>query len=163
MIDKDTFCYLIKLYEKAMYHLAFSIVKNDADAAEVISESIFRAYKHLDLLKDVAAFKSWILKIVRNTAVEYIRKNSKLISLSEIETADFVSNDSSVINSLSLKETIKRLNEPYASVIILYYYEDLTISQIAKITSTSTANVKKRLSRAREKLREFFKEDFSNE
>lgn len=163
MIDKDTFCYLIKLYEKAMYHLAFSIVKNDADAAEVISESIFRAYKHLDLLKDVAAFKSWILKIVRNTAVEYIRKNSKLISLDEIETADFVSNDSSVINSLSLKETIKRLNEPYASVIILYYYEDLTISQIAKITSTSTANVKKRLSRAREKLREFFKEDFSNE
>lgn len=163
MIDKDTFCYLIKLYEKAMYHLAFSIVKNDADAAEVISESIFRAYKHLDLLKDVAAFKSWILKIVRNTAVEYIRKNSKLISLNEIETADFVSNDTSVINSLSLKETIKRLNEPYASVIILYYYEDLTISQIAKITSTSTANVKKRLSRAREKLREFFKEDLSNE
>lgn len=163
MIDKDTFCYLIKLYEKAMYHLAFSIVKNDADAAEVISESIFRAYKHLDLLKDVAAFKSWILKIVRNTSVEYIRKNSKLISLNEIETADFVSNDTSVINSLSLKETIKRLNEPYASVIILYYYEDLTISQIAKITSTSTANVKKRLSRAREKLREFFKEDLSNE
>ena len=48
---KDEFCEHIRLYEQAMYSLAFSIVRNESDAGEVISESIYRAYKNLDTLK----------------------------------------------------------------------------------------------------------------
>ena len=51
MIDKDAFCEKITENEKAMYYLAFSVVKNDADAAEVLRESIYRAYQNLDTLK----------------------------------------------------------------------------------------------------------------
>ena len=84
MTDKDTFCDQIRLQERAMYYLAFSIVKNEADATEVISEAIFRAYKNLDTLKNIQAFKPWILRIVHNTAAEFIRKNSKTISFDEV-------------------------------------------------------------------------------
>lgn len=45
MIDKDSFCRLIKQNEKAMYSVAFSILSNESDAADAISESIYRAYK----------------------------------------------------------------------------------------------------------------------
>lgn len=44
MIDKDSFCRLIKQNEKAMYSVAFSILSNESDAADAISESIYRAY-----------------------------------------------------------------------------------------------------------------------
>lgn len=57
MLNKDSFCDLIRLHEKSMYALAFSIVRNDADAAEVISEAIYRAYKNLSSLKDIKSFK----------------------------------------------------------------------------------------------------------
>lgn len=51
LINKNEFCEHIRLCEKAMYALAFSIVKNNTDAEEVISESIYRAYKNLETLK----------------------------------------------------------------------------------------------------------------
>lgn len=162
MTDKDTFCDQIRLQEKAMYYLAFSIVKNEADAAEVISEAIFRAYKNLDTLKNIQAFKPWILRIVHNTAVEFIRKNSKTISFDEVEPIS-ESNENKFTASLSVKEAVKSLKQPYRTVIVLYYYEDLSILQIAKITNATTVTVKQRLSRARKQLREILKEDFRNE
>lgn len=162
MIDKDTFCEQIRLHENAMYRLAFSIVKNDADAAEVISEAIFRAYKYSDSLRNIKAFPSWILRIVHNTSVEFIRKNSRIVSLDELELVSD-HKESSLITSLSLKEAIKTLRQPYRTVIILYYYEDLSIAQIAKITNATTVTVKQRLSRARKQLREVLKEDFRYE
>ena len=91
MIDKDTFCEQIRLHEKAMYYLAFSLVQNEADAADVIGEAILRAYKNIDGLKSEKAFKAWLLKIIHNTAVEYIRKNAKTISSQEMDIA--VEND----------------------------------------------------------------------
>ena len=51
-MDKDTFCEQIRLHEKAMYDLAFSLVRNDTDAADIISEAILRAYKNLNSLKE---------------------------------------------------------------------------------------------------------------
>ncbi len=162
MIDKENFCDQIRLHENAMYYLAFSIVKNDFDAAEVISESIFRAYKNLESLKNTDAFKPWILKIIHNTAVEYIRKNAKTVLLYENETHT-ATIENNLVNSISLKSAIETLKEPYSTVIILFYYEDLSISQIAKITNSTAVTVKQRLSRARKQLKEILKEDFKNE
>lgn len=156
MIDKDTFCEQIRLHEKAMYYLAFSLVQNEADAADVIGEAILRAYKNIDGLKSEKAFKSWLLKIIHNTAVEYIRKNAKTISSQEIDVA--VEND--IETKLTLWQTVKSLQQPYRTVTILYYYEDLSISEISKITDTTTIAVKQQLSRARKQLRELLKEDF---
>ena len=101
LIDKDTFCEQIRLHEKAMYYLAFSLVQNEADAADVIGEAILRAYKNIDGLKSEKAFKPWLLKIIHNTAVEYIRKNAKTISSQEIDVA--------VENDIETKLTLCRI------------------------------------------------------
>lgn len=161
MIDKDTFCEQIRLQKKTMYSLAFSVVRNEADAADVIGETILRAYKNRDTLKSTGAFRAWILRIVHNTAVEFIRKNSKVTPLDEIQIVE-ENHETDFINSLSLKEAINRLHQPYREVIVLYYYENLPTSQIAKITGTTIVTVKQRLSRARKQLRELLKEDFEN-
>lgn len=162
MIDKENFCEHIRQQENAMYSLAFSVVKNDADAAEIISESIFRAYRKIDTLKNENAFKPWILRIVHNTAVEFVRKNAKIVSM---ETIDLVDEDveNHLLTTISLQEAVKSLKQPYRTVVTLYYYEDFSIAQIAKITDTSMVTVKQRLFRARKQLREILKEGFENE
>lgn len=162
MLDNDTFCEQIRRHEKAMYSLAFSIVGNETDAGDVICEAIFRAYKNIDALKDIKAFKSWILRIVHNTAVELIRKNSKIISLDEVEIVK-KSHENDLITSVSLTEAVNSLNMSYRTVVVLYYYEDMSIAQISKITGATIVTVKQRLSRARKQLREILKEDFRNE
>lgn len=159
LIDKDSFCELIRLHEKAMYGLAISIVKNDADVAEIISETIFRAYGHLDTLKDVKSFKAWILRILHNTAVEYVRKNTRVIPLDEVEPITD-NREERLETILTLRKAVESLKQPYRTVVMLYYYEDLSIAEIARITASTVTAVKKRLSRAREQLREILKEDF---
>lgn len=159
LIDKDAFCAQIRRCERAMYALAFSLTRNDADAADVIGEAICRAYKNCGTLRDEKAFKAWVLQIVHHTAVEYIRKNAHTLP---IEDADAVGMDggSGIDTAVSLRMAVERLKQPYRTAVVLYYYEDMSVAGIARITKTSTAAVKKQLSRAREQLRESLKEDF---
>lgn len=163
LIDKDDFCEKIRLYEKAMYSVAYSIVKNEFDAGDIISESIYRAYRNLDTLKNEKAFKSWILRIVHNTAVEMIRKNSNLLLVEEPPEA--VSDDPKheITTKIALRDAVSSLKQPYRTVVVLFYYENLSAARIAEITGTSAITVKKQLSRARKILREILKEDFTNE
>lgn len=160
MTDKVEFCNLIREHEKPMYHLAFSIVGNDTDAGEVLSESIFRAYKNLNSLKNRDAFKSWILRIVHNTAVELIRKNTRIVPVEETPEIALEGCENHVITKMVLREAINNLKQPYRTAIILYYYDGISIPEIAKITDYSVAAVKQHLSRGRKILREALKEDF---
>lgn len=161
MTDKNEFCENIRLYEKSMYSLAFSIVKNNADAAEVISESILRAYKNIQTLKKADSFKPWILRIIHNTAVEMIRKNSKIIPMEETPDIPDDSPENDITIRLSVREAVNSLKQPYRTVVVLFYYENFSVSKIAQITSTNMVAVKKQLSRARKMLREILKEDFN--
>ena len=161
MTDKNEFCENIRLYEKSMYSLAFSIVKNNADAAEVISESILRAYKNIQTLKKAYSFNPWILRIIHNKAVEMIRKNSKIIPIDELNNAVQESNENEIATNLTLKSAVEQLRQPYRTVVVLFYYENLTVSKIAQITDSNAVTVKQQLSRARKMLREALKEDFA--
>lgn len=161
MTDKNEFCENIRLYEKSMYSLAFSIVKNNADAAEVISESILRAYKNIQTLKKADSFKPWILRIIHNTAVEMIRKNSKIIPIDELNNAVQESNENEIATNLTLKSAVEQLRQPYRTIVVLFYYENLSVSKIAQITDSNAVTVKQQLSRARKMLREALKEDFA--
>ena len=161
MTDKNEFCENIRLYEKSMYSLAFSIVKNNADAAEVISESILRAYKNIQTLKKADSFKPWILRIIHNTAVEMMRKNSKIIPMEETPDIPDDSPENDITIRLSVREAVNSLKQPYRTVVVLFYYENLSVSKIAQITNTNVVTVKKQLSRARKMLLEILKEDFN--
>lgn len=160
MLSKDEFCEYIKEYENSMYSVAFSILKNDADAGEAISEAVYRGYKNLNSLKNKKSFKPWILRIVHNTSLELIRKNARIIPFETIDE-NIPCDSGDATEKLTLREAVEKIKQPYRTVIILFYYEDLTTSQIAHVTNTNVAAVKKQLSRARKMLFEILKEDFS--
>lgn len=159
MIDKDTFCRLVRQNEKAMYSVSFSILSNESDAADAISEALYRAYKNLDTLKNEYAFKPWILRIVRNCAVELVRSNKNLISIDDVEVEES-SGENDIVTALTLRKAVEQLKQPYKEVVVLYYYEDLSIAQISKITGASVVTAKQQLSRARKMLRDMLMETF---
>ena len=159
MIDKDTFCRLVRQNEKAMYSVSFSILSNESDAADAISEALYRAYKNLDTLKNEYAFKPWILRIVRNCAVELVRSNKNLLSIDDVEVEES-SGENDIVTALTLSKAVEQLKQPYKEVVVLYYYEDLSIAQISKITGASVVTTKQQLSRARKMLRDMLMETF---
>lgn len=161
-IDKDEFCEYIGQCEIAMYSVAFSILANESDAGEAVSEAIYRAYKKRKSLKEKSAFKAWILKIVHNTAVEMIRKNNRLVLVEETQPQDTTDNYD-MTRYIALKDAVVNLKQPYRTVVVLFYYENLSISEISDITGSASSAVKKQLSRAREMLREQLREDSNDE
>ena len=129
MIGKEEFCNKIKQCEVSMYYLAQSIVNDKEDASDVVNESILKAYEKLEHLKNEELFKTWILRIVHNTAIEMIRKNKKMVE----------------------KQT-------YREVKILFYYENLSVEEISQITNTNILTVRKQLSMVRKQVKEVLKE-----
>lgn len=160
VVDKEEFCDNVRQCERAMYTLAYSIVKNEADAGEIISESIFRAYKNINSLKKKESFKPWMLKIVHNTAVEMIRKNAKITTSDDTDRSVQEGHENNTTTRLIIREAISGLKQPYRTVVILFYYENFSITDIAKITGTNIIAVKQQLSRARKMLKEVLKEEF---
>ena len=79
------------------------------------------------------------------------------------ETPDIFddSPENDITARLTVREAVNSLKQPYRTVVVLFYYENLSISKIAQITSTNTVTAKKQLSRARKMLRETLKEDFN--
>ena len=142
-----------------MYSVSFSILSNESDAADAISEALYRAYKNLDTLKNEYAFKPWILRIVRNCAVELVRSNKNLLSIDDVEVEES-SGENDIVTALTLRKAVEQLKQPYKEVVVLYYYEDLSIAQISKITGASVVTAKQQLSRARKMLRDMLMETF---
>lgn len=146
-----------------MYHVAYCVVKNDADSSEIISEAIYRAYSSLDSLKNYAAFKTWILRIVHNMAVEYVRKNAKYMQVEELDDDNLLPQQDNLETKIALRQAVESLNEPYRTVVVLFYYEDLSTSEIASVMESNNVTVRKQLQRARDMLKDLLKEDFLNE
>lgn len=161
LIGKEEFCSQVRLCEEAMYRLAYSIMRNEDDAAEVVSEAIFRAYKNLNSFRNLASFKTWMLKIVHNTAVETVRKNSRSVLADDFSEESFGKHEEDTALKMTLREAVESLKNPYRTVVVLFYYENLSTAQIARITDASGAAVKQQLSRARKMLLELLKEDFA--
>ena len=158
--QKELFCENIRQCEKSMYTLAYGIVKNEHDAADVIQESILKAYCNYNGLRDSKKFKQWILQIVHNTAIDFIHKRFDTVDI-EIQEPVQAVNAIDKESKLVIWDAIQKVKLPYRTVLILFYYEEYSISQIANIMSISVVNVKQQLSRGRKMLaKNLDKEDF---
>ena len=161
MNEKELFCQNIRQCEKGMYVLAKGIVKNDTDVADVMQEAILKAYSNFDSLKDKTKFKPWILRIVHNAAIDFIKKQREIV---DSDSFEYISMDEPTIDKetkLTVWEAVQKLKFPYQTVIILFYYNGYSAEQISEVTSTSVVNIRQQLSRGRKMLANLLnKEDF---
>ena len=152
MIDKKKwFCDNIKDLENGMYRLSYSILRNETDAQDAVQEAIYRSYKNLEFLKDKRKFKSWIYKIITNTSFEMLKNKKDYL---DIEQENVQEDKIDIDTNLTLWNAVQGLVQPYRTTITLFYYEDMSIKEISKITGTKIDAIKKQLSRGREKIKE---------
>ena len=126
---------LLDNYE-SYYRLAFSYVHQEADAMDIVQEGAYRAMLKADTLREEGFAETWVYRIMINEAKEFLRKNRR-----EYETPD-------------LREALHGLPEAERTLIILRYFEDRQLSEIAEILQENVNTVKSRLYRTLTKLRE---------
>ena len=136
----DTERILTDNYEK-YYRLAYSYMRNEDDALDVVQESAYRAIRDCGKVKNKDYLSTWIYRIVVNTSLDMLRRKKK-----ETPTEDHY-------QDLDLKQMINRLDDKSRTVIILRYFEDLKLEDIADIVGENLNTVKARLYRTLKKLR----------
>lgn len=151
-MDKKWFGDMVHIYQKELYRLAFHILKNKEDAEDALQETLYRAYSHLGQLKNPEYFKTWMVRILLNTAFEMQKKRKNNLELDEYK--DVIGKSEDITTKIMLETVIREMDEKYQYVIFLYYYENYSVKEISEILNVSVMNVKQRLSRSRKILKE---------
>ncbi|MBQ2609673.1 MAG: sigma-70 family RNA polymerase sigma factor [Butyrivibrio sp.] len=152
---------LVEMYKDNIYAAAFNICKSAADAEDVVQDTFLQYYMTKKEFDDEKHIRYWLLRVAINKAKNiqssFRRKNE--MSLEDyVETLTFETPE-----SRELFEEVMKLPEKYRVVIHLFYYEDYSVKEIAKILRTTESSVKVRLSRGRAKLKDALKEEWEDE
>ena len=135
------------------YRIAYSYVRNEQDALDIVQEATLKALRSIDRLREVRYLKTWFYRILVNTALDFIRKHGR-VTLMEDDTIDFfLPSEVNHPENVDLQKAIYELEPMYQTVIILRFFEDLKLSEIAKITEVNLNTVKTRLYTALRQLR----------
>lgn len=134
-----------------MYHIAKSLLYNDAGCADAIQEAIVKAFVKLHTLKDDSYAKTWLIRIVMNECYAIMRKEKKIISLQDYQMNE---QETESKDYSDLYEAIFRLPEQIKLCVTLYYMEGYSVKEVAALLDTTESAVKNRLAKARGKLKE---------
>lgn len=149
-IDDQIFVNLIQRNKVSLYRLAKGIVKNEHEIEDAISETILKSYENLNQLKSLDSFKPWIMRILANECYNILRKKKRIDLQGNMEAFNLVCEDT---NEHELMWAINKLDEGFRTILVLFYYEDMSIKDISKILNISQGTVKSRLNRAKAKLK----------
>ncbi|MBM6830036.1 RNA polymerase sigma factor [Anaerotignum lactatifermentans] len=136
----------------AAYRFAYTYVKNKEDAEDILNESVVKALRSINSLKDTGKMKSWFYTIIARTALSHIKDRQKIIYLEDgaMEHLEPLTDDYSHI---SFEEMMDHLDPKHRPILVLRFLEDMTISEVAQILELNENTVKSRLYRALERLK----------
>lgn len=138
--------------------MAYVYVKNKDDALDVVQDVAYHSFKKINTLKSPEYFKTWLIKITINCAINVVRKNEKVLHLKPEYEEIIGIEDEDVSLSISLRELIEALEEDEKSIVLLKFYQNYTFKEISEVLEIPLGTAKSILYRAINKLRKHFKE-----
>ena len=163
--DEQSFSQLYQLYYQKVYALAFQTLKNAADAEDVLQITFIKAWKSISRLNDPAAFNTWIQRIAVNECTTLLRRRKPDFSIDnndeedgipiELESDLMIPEVYAEREDLSerMRQVIFSLSEVQRQTIVLFYFDEHSISEIAEIMGCGENTVKSRLYLARKAMK----------
>lgn len=149
---------IVDKYANMVYRIAFTQMKNKADTEDIFQEVFLKLCKSSVAFKSDEHIKAWLIKVTINTCKKSFSSawNKKTTELPEELEYE------SEYQHLELVSVVQSLPVKYRTVIHLFYYEDMSIADIAKTLLSNASTIKSQLSRARNLLKIKLKGDYEN-
>ena len=170
--DDGKFSILIDRYKDLIFTLCYRIIKDKENAEEAAQDTFLKTYKSLAKFKGESKFSSWIYRIAYNTSLDKLKQLKRQITtISTVDVNELnIGNIESTLDILEstelkdqIKSSIKKLNSEDAFILTLYYYDDLSMQEIAKITGHKANSIKVKIHRSRQKLMVILKKQLPKE
>ena len=159
--DTRAFAALVERYRNRVYGLALRLVRSPSDAEEVAQDAFVRAWRSLADFRGDASFGTWLYRIVwrralDRSAVLRTRQGRETGLEDAPESAGAMGPGEGGTSASDWARMTQGLTEVQRAVVTLFYYEDLSVKDVARILELPEGTVKTHLSRARAVLRERF-------
>ena len=158
--NKDVFTDLIKPYYMQAYKIAYRILNQHHDAEDATQNAIIKVYKCLDQFRGTSSFKSWLIKIVRNHAIDIYRSNQRTTKIKDNFKEIRNPSSTSISQPTNIKEMksdlsvlITSISPTYEEVIKLRFVDSLSYEEISSELMCSVGTVKSRISRGRKQIK----------
>ena len=133
----------------SLYRLAFTYVKNPDDAMDIVQESVCKAIAGAPRLREEGAIQGWLCRIVVNASLDFLRSKKQVLPL---DLAREVGRED-VYQDTDLLRALDRLEERERTVVVLRFFQEQKLQEIARITGEKENTVKTILYRSLKKLR----------
>ena len=165
--DDSAFEELYHLTSKRAFFLAKEFVKNDDDAEDILQDSYIKALSKINELENPETFVSWFNRIVANKSKDYIKKKKpSLFECDEDEAYEVIADENTNFSPeenvdkedlrITVMQALDELSEDKKACIIMMYYEENSIGEIAKCLEIPEGTVKTRLYHGRNELKRCF-------
>lgn len=145
---------------KTLYHVSFSLLRNEADREDAVQSAIEKAWRKAGSLKDPEKLKPWLIRILVNECYALLRSKQREVPMQLPLTEVWLPDE----ENLMLKDALLQLSEDLRLPIVLHYLEGMPVKDIARALKRPTNTILTRLHRGRKQLREYMNEvDFNEE
>ena len=149
----QAFADFIRENQQRFYRLAYSYTKNSDDALDVVQEAVLKAYEKRHTLRSAAVLRTWFYRILINACVDFLRRSQRLVVTDAPPEGDSGQREPRAAEELDLREALDRLEPALKSVVLLRFFEEMKLREIAAVLRLPLSTVKSRLYRALELLR----------
>ena len=159
--NKRAFDTLVKKYQSPVRRFFLHQTLGDEELSDDLAQETFiKAYTHLASFKNLSNFSTWLFRIAYNIFYDYIRNRKETSGLEDWEVdATYQTEQRRIGEEMDIYRGLSILKEAERTCITLRYMEDLSIDKIASITGMPSGTVKSHLSRGKEKLANFLKQN----
>lgn len=163
VVDKFRFARELHSRKEKYYRIAYSYVKNEHDALDIVGEATYKGLRTLGTLREADYFDTWMTRIVINAAIDFTRSRSRVTLCEEpaLEVLAVLEDELTPEDSTDLYKALDALSEKDRICVTLRYFEEQTFVQIAEILQEPETTVKSRLYRALRKMRGFLEKGAS--
>ncbi|MGD6943339.1 sigma-70 family RNA polymerase sigma factor [Cytobacillus gottheilii] len=148
--DEHAFYLLLKIHRDRLLKVAISYLKNEGEALEALQEVTFRAYKSIKKVKKPEYFSTWITRIMLNYCHDQA-KHRKRMTVTDLFEEDNSKEDYE--QKIVIEDALAKIDDRSREVIILKYYHDLKIKEIADILGSPESTIKTWLYKGMKSLR----------
>jgi len=160
--DQGAYALLVNKYKDRVFSLVVGIVRNREVAEELAQDVFVKAYTSLKKFRKEASFSSWLYRIAYNTAISETRKKKPQMQTYEdyLDKTAFLQVDENSLAETNeakqqlLERALEELPPEEKLILMLYYFEEKSVEEISQTSGLSQSNVKVKLHRMRNKLKE---------
>ena len=147
----EAFADFVRQNEASFYRIAYSYVKDREDALDIVQDAVERALVKLPGLRDEARIKPWFCRILVNRSIDCLRRRRGSETVDESLPAPDETGERA--EALALYAAVSKLPPKYRTVVVLRFFEDMKLQEVAEASGCNLNTAKSRLYKALELLR----------